>query len=319
MSSNANNANSGRAAAATTASGSGATQFIAMLPTPGSSRGRGRYPTRTHNQPRPSAPRRVPQQPKLSKTYQEGGQVLPNSRAELEAYGKAMEEYVKELASFNEAKPSRSHRGPKRSHHGPSGNGNNYFIQDNDPQRRERARSPSGSQLLRNSSANPIGQALLDSVPQTLQFPVSQTLQNSVPRELNDEFLRVFNSSTHLEQLDTIRRLDREIHDRRTSNARQAEIAAILMRFKIVDPVGPPEAKRQAMASNGKPTVEVLYLYSSTNKQLSLTSLTWARSRLASRNCQSVARGPIQSGTTPAGTRNTVATSLWPRRIRPSW
>jgi hypothetical protein len=178
MNNSASSANSGRPAVATTASGSGATPFNAVEevlpaggfftptpswtpnpvnPSPSSSsslsRGRGRNPTRTPNHPRPSAPRRVPQQPKLSKTYQEGGQVLPNSRAELEAYGKAMEEYVKDLTSFNEAKPPRSHRGPKRSHHGPSGNGNNYFIQDNDPQRRERARSPSGSQLPSNQAS----------------------------------------------------------------------------------------------------------------------------------------------------------------------
>jgi hypothetical protein len=314
MSNSTNNVKSGRPAVATTASGSGATQFIAMSPTPGSgpnneaptargfnpgqagpsghqatqffampstpgssraepTRGRGRYPTSTHNHPRPSAPRRMPQQPKLSKTYQEGGQVLPNSRAELEAYGKAMEEYVKDLTTFNESKPPRSHRGSKRSHHGPSGNGNNYFIQDNDPQRRERARSPSGSQLPRNStSATPIGQALLNTVSQTQQPTVSTTLR----RELNDDFLRDFNSSTHLEQLDTIRRLDREIHDHRTSNARHADIAAILWKFEIVDPVGAPPAKRQAMASNGKPTVEVLYLYSSTKEQLSLTQTDFA-------------------------------------------
>jgi hypothetical protein len=65
-------------------------------------------------------------------------------------------------------------------------------IQDNDPQRRERARSPSGSQLPRNStSATPIGQALLNTVSQTQQSTVSTTLR----RELNDGFLRNINSN----------------------------------------------------------------------------------------------------------------------------
>jgi hypothetical protein len=51
-----------------------------------------------------------------------------------------------------------------------------------------------------------------------------------------------------------------------------------LWKFEIVDPVGaPPGAKRQAMASNGKPTVEVLYLHSSTKEQLSLTQADFAR------------------------------------------
>jgi hypothetical protein len=172
---------------------------------------------------------------------------MPNSEAELEAYGKAMEEFVKELASYNEVnegRRSRNHRGPKRSHHGPSGNGNFYFNlnQDNNPdaQHRERAGSPSGSQLLRNS-ANPLGQALQNSVPQTLHQGHQAQL-----RELNGEFLRDFNSLNHLEQLDTIRRLDREIHDRRTSNARHADIAAVLLKFEIVDPVGPSPRGQEA-------------------------------------------------------------------------
>jgi hypothetical protein len=61
--------------------------------------------------------------PSLSTTYV-GGQALPNSEAELAAYGNAMAEFVKDRASFNEAIEglSRSqNRGQKRSHHG---NGN---------------------------------------------------------------------------------------------------------------------------------------------------------------------------------------------------
>jgi hypothetical protein len=63
--------------------------------------------------------------------------------------------------------------------------------------------------------------------------------------------LREFNSLNHLDQLDTIRRLDREIHDRRTTNERHAAIAAFLLKFEIVEPVGvSPGAKKHAMASN---------------------------------------------------------------------
>jgi hypothetical protein len=168
MSDSTNNANLGRPAVATTASGSGATQLIAS-PTPG--------PSRTPNNGAPTArgfnavpstlepTRRVPQQPKLSKTYQEGGQVLPNSRAELEAYG----------------------------HHGPSQSGNGNYNNSNpvDPdesaQHRERARSLQGSQLLSLNQANPIGQAQPNSVTQTLpKNEVAQTTPNSVPQTMSN-------------------------------------------------------------------------------------------------------------------------------------
>jgi hypothetical protein len=267
----------GGPAVATTASGSGAT-FNALptlppqqwTPYPSSSSSssiRGRGQGRGRDRGQAGTPYvRQPLEPKLPVTYTSGGQVIPNSGAELAAYGKAMAAYGMDLAHFEASKTKRT-RGPHRAHHGPSGNGNfNFFNlhQDNDPvhvQHRERVSSPSGSQLL-SYQANPIGQAQPTSVSQTLP----------AIRELNGEFLRKFNSLTHLEQLDTIRRLDREIHDRRTTNERHAAIATFLQEFEIVEPVGvPPGAKKHAMASNGKPTVEVLSLYSSEDRQLQLT------------------------------------------------
>jgi hypothetical protein len=85
------------------------------------SRGRGRHSSRS---------RKIAvafnAMPKLSTTYV-GGQALPNSEAELAAYGKAMAEFVKELASYNETIEglSRSRNRQKRSHHG---NGNVVLL-----------------------------------------------------------------------------------------------------------------------------------------------------------------------------------------------
>jgi hypothetical protein len=241
----------GGPAVATTASGSGAT-FNALptlppqqwTPYPSSSsssstRGRGRGRGRDRGQAGTPYVRQ-PLEPRLPVTYTSGGQIIPNSGAELAAYGKAMAAYGMDLAHFEaHSKPKRT-RGPHRAHHGPSGNGNFNFIlhQDNDPvhvQHRERVSSPSGSQLL-SYQANPIGQAQLISVSQTLP----------AIRELNGDFLRDFNSLTHLEQLDTSRRLDRESHDRRTTNERHAAIAAFLLKFEIVEPVGAPPRAQEA-------------------------------------------------------------------------
>jgi hypothetical protein len=114
---------------------------------------------------------------------------LPNSEAEMAAYGKAMAEYAKEMARYNEAIGGQNRtrtRGPKRSHHGPSqsGNGNgNYNSTPDDPdeadQHRERARSLQGSQLLSLNMANPIGQASPNSVSQTL--PVTFAGRRQLP------------------------------------------------------------------------------------------------------------------------------------------
>jgi hypothetical protein len=220
------------------------TQYLSSSSGSSSSRGRGRGRDRGQAW---TPYVRQPLEPKLPVTYTSGGQVIPNSGAELAAYGKAMAAYGKDLAHFKatqgQVRQKRT-RGPHRAHHGPSGNGNPNFnlYQDNDPdvQHRERVRSPSGSQLLSNQ-ANPIGQAQLDSVSQTL--PIGHRAQL---RELNGEFLREFNSLNHLDQLDTIRRLDREIHDRRTTNERHAAIAAFLLKFEIVEPVGVPPRGQEA-------------------------------------------------------------------------
>jgi hypothetical protein len=301
MSNNANNAYFGRPAAATTASGSGATQFNS--PTPGTSRApineappargfnpgqagpSGRSfnaipatpasrssstgPSRGRSHGRGRNPQRTPQQPNLPKTYNGDGTAVPNSMAEMAAYGKAMAEHVKDLARFNEATEvpkSRNHRGPKRSHWGPSGNGNynNSFpvVLDESAQHRERARSLQGSQLPSSNKANPTGQAHPNSVAQTL---------------LNEDCLLAANSFNHLEQLDLIRRLTRELHDRRTTDARHVEIALFLRKIVVSEhPEGPPPAKKQALARNGKPTVEVLTLYSSHKEQLPLTKVDFA-------------------------------------------
>jgi hypothetical protein len=160
---------------------------------------RGRKASRSRN-PNPYVPRRPtePQlppsvsgrpaavafkvMPSLSTTYV-GGQALPNSEAELAAYGKAMAEFVKDRASFNEAIKGLSWS-RNRSHHG-NGNGN-YDSNPDDPdasaQHREHARSSPSSQLPSPTSANPNGQA-------------SQTLAHQAPqiRELNNEFLLVYN------------------------------------------------------------------------------------------------------------------------------
>jgi hypothetical protein len=136
--------------------------------------------------------------------------LLDHSEAELEAYGKAMAEFVK-FASYNEAIEGQSrsqNRGQKRSHHGPSGNGNgngnyNNDLNPDDPdesaQHRERARSLPGSQLLSSTMANPNGQATQNSV---LQTTTNQTLAHQATqlahqapqiRELNNEFLLFYN------------------------------------------------------------------------------------------------------------------------------
>jgi hypothetical protein len=238
--------------------------------------GRGRNPSRT-----PYTPRRQPQQPKLPKTYN-GGQLMPNSAAELEAYGKAMAEYAKELANYSEAIEGQGRsqiRAQKRSH--PGGENGNYDSNPGYPvasaQNRENAKSSPSSKLPSLTSANPNGRALPNSVLLTLQNSVLQTPQNSVlqtlPQPLNDEFLIEFASSNHPAQLSLIRRLDREQRDRRTSNSRCVDIAVFLRRIEVLDPVvETPEARRPALAKNGKPTVEVLTMYSSKDEQLPLTS-----------------------------------------------
>jgi hypothetical protein len=189
MQNSSNSSNLGGPAVATTASGSGAPVSLPTLPpqqwTPyppsssGSSSSRGRGRGRDRGQAWTPYVRQ-PLEPKLPVTYTSGGQVIPNSGAELAAYGKAMAAYGKDLAHFEatqgrdqgqaSVRPKRT-RGPHRAHHGPSGNGNLNFnlYQDNDPdvQHRERVSSPSGSQLLSNQ-ANPIGQAQINSVSQTL-------------------------------------------------------------------------------------------------------------------------------------------------------
>jgi hypothetical protein len=94
---------------------------------------------------------------------------------------------------------------------------------------------------------------------------------------LNEDYLLAANSFNHLEQLDLIRRLTRELRDQRTSDARHVEIALFLRKIVIAEPAeGPPAAKKQALAKNGKPTVEVLTLYSSKQEQLPLTQVDFA-------------------------------------------
>jgi hypothetical protein len=142
--------------------------------------------------------------PSLSTTYV-GGQALPNSEAELAAYGKAMAEFAKDRASFNEAIKGQSrsrNRGQKCSHYG-NGNGNyNESNPDADPdasaQHREHARSSPSSQLPSPTSANPNGHAsqnsVLQTTNQTLAHQATQ-LAHQAPqmRELNIEFLLVYN------------------------------------------------------------------------------------------------------------------------------
>jgi hypothetical protein len=221
--------------------------------------------------------RQQPQQPKLPKTYI-GGQIVPNSAAELDAYGKAMEGYAKELASYSEAiegqGQGRSHfRAPKRCHQG--GENGNYDSNPDYPV--ASAQNREFSKLPCLTSATPNGRTLPNSVLLTLQNSVLQTPQNLVlqtlPQPLNDEFLIEFASFNHPDQLSLIRRLDREQRDRRTSNSRCVDIAVFLRQVEIVDPVvGAPEAKKPALAKNGKPTVEVLTMFSSKENQLPLTS-----------------------------------------------
>jgi hypothetical protein len=60
-------------------------------------------------------------------TLGQGGQILPNSAAELEAHGRAMAEFGRALAAFNEVVEARGsrHRGQKRINQSQnSGNGN---------------------------------------------------------------------------------------------------------------------------------------------------------------------------------------------------
>jgi hypothetical protein len=274
MSSNNANANLGWPAVATTASGSGATPFNAMPPTPSSSssRGRGRHPTTTPYQSRPSAPRRPPQEPKLPVTLGQGGQILPNSAAELEAHGRAMAEFGRALAVFNEvveASGSR-HRGQKRNNQSQnSGNGNypNYSglnpFSGHANQNRELV-SSYGSQHP-STSADPNGNANQNALRATNQA------HQAHPQELNDEFLLEFNSLQPVAQLDLIRTLDREQGRRGTSNVRRVEIALFLRTIKVEDPVEGPQAKKLMLDKNGRPIFEVLSLYSSKDKQLALT------------------------------------------------
>jgi hypothetical protein len=184
MNNSTNNANLGRPAEAPTARG------FNMPPPQSRTLGRAEPNfvnprTRGRNASRSRTPNPYVM-PSLSTTYV-GGQALPNSEAELAAYGKAMAEFVKDRASFNEAIEGLS-RSRKRSHHG-NGNGNYNDLNpdaDADPdasaQHREHARSSPSSQLPSPTSANPNGQA-------------SQTLAHQAPqiRELNNEFLLVYN------------------------------------------------------------------------------------------------------------------------------
>jgi hypothetical protein len=205
---------------------------------------------------------------------------MPNSAAELEAYGKAMAEYAKELAIYSEAieGQGRSHfRAPKRSYQG--GENGNYESNPDYPV--ASAQNREFSKLPCLTSVTPNGRSLPNSVLLTQQNPVQQTPQNLVlqtlPQPLDDEFLTEFASSNHPAQLSLIRRLDREQRDRRTPDARCVDIAVFLRRIEVVDPVvEAPEAKKPALAKNGKPTVEVLTMLSSKNKQLPLTSEDFA-------------------------------------------
>jgi hypothetical protein len=297
MNNSTNNANSGRPAGAGAPT---ATSFNAlpMLPlqqrTPNSvnpsssrsssSRGSGRYPSRTSY-----APRRRPQEPQLPKTLV-GDRIQPNSEAELSAHVKAMAEFEKEMATYNEAIEagrSRGNCGLKCSNQGQnSGNGNNSYNPNisglnsnsnpnNYAQHRELARSL-GSQPPNSTSANPNGNANQNSVLQTTNRTLAhqathQAHQAHPPRELDDKFLFEFNSSNHLAQLDQIRALDREQGRRGTSNERCVEIAGFLRRIKVEDPMEAPVAKKQLLDKNGKPIFEVLSLCSSKDKQLALT------------------------------------------------
>jgi hypothetical protein len=143
---------------------------------------------------------------------------MPNSAAELEAYGKAMAEFVKEMANNNAATEENRPRirGQKRSATA-SGNGkyeSNSANPDESAQSRElNARRLPISQLLSPNMVNPNGQTTQNSVLKTS------------PKLLNDEFLLDLNSLNHTAQLDEIRRLDRDQRDRRTSDARCVEIA----------------------------------------------------------------------------------------------
>jgi hypothetical protein len=154
MSKSSTNLNGGPAVA-TTASGSGASAvsfegappargFFNAIPTPswtpnpanpspsGSSwsQGRGRYPSRTSNNPRSHSylPRRPPQEPRLPVTLGSGGVILPNSDAELAAHRIASAEFAKESDRYNKAANTRSRSTSsslKRNHRDlNSGNGN---------------------------------------------------------------------------------------------------------------------------------------------------------------------------------------------------
>jgi hypothetical protein len=86
MNNSLNNANSGRPAEAPTARGFNPMPPPQNLSRAESSRGRGRHPSRSRT-PNPSyVPRRQPQEPQLPVTFV-GGRQLPNSEAELAAYG----------------------------------------------------------------------------------------------------------------------------------------------------------------------------------------------------------------------------------------
>jgi hypothetical protein len=273
MSDSTNNASLGMPAVATTASGSGATPFIAMPTTPSSSasrgRGRGRYPSRTQpNNPymsrmqssNPYVPRRRPQVPRLPVTFGPGGLRLPNSDAELSAQRKAMAEFTRESARYDEAIEAQNRsQSRKRPHRDLSSGNGNYENSDYHAQHRERARSQGATQLPSSNE-----------VQQTTQNAVTTTMQNLVPQTLPT--LGEFNSLNHPAQLDQIRALDQEQRARGTSVARRETIGEFLSKIEVTDQVeGPPEPKKIILSKNGKPAFEVLIMHSSKTKQLALT------------------------------------------------
>jgi hypothetical protein len=232
-----------------------------------SSHGRGRHPLRSSNHSRSKSylPRRPPQEPRLPVTLGPGGQILPNSEAELAAHRKVKAEFIKDSARYNEAK-SRSTSGGslKRSHRDlNSGNGNYNQINSDNHANRGCAHSP---------SPNGVSMTMQNSVPQTTQNLVPQTTLTA-QQALGDEFLHDFNSVNHLAQLDRIKDLDREQRNRGTTIARRVQIHRFLRTIEVVDQVVEgPAAKRLHLSKNGKPAYEVLILHSTKDKQLALTS-----------------------------------------------
>jgi hypothetical protein len=185
-----------------------------------------------------------------------------------------MAEFGRALAVYNEvteASGSRN-RGQKRSNQGQnSGNGNysNYNdsglnpISGHSNQNKELV-SSYGSQHP-STSANPNGNANQNALQAKNQA------HQAHPQELNDEFLLEFNSLQPVAQLDQIRALDREQGRRGTTNERRVDIAKFLQKIKVEDPVEAPQAKKLMLDKNGRPIFEVLSLYTSKDKQLTLT------------------------------------------------